>query len=433
MNIFIFHRDFRLEDNLGLIALREETERITLIFVMTNLQSKPQNNEYFSPRAFQAMIYCLKRLNQKKHINILQAKDESSAIKNLIKQGHKINKIYTNKDLSPFAWKRSLQMFALAKKHHFIYREFDDYLLNNYDKIKTEDGKFYQIFTPYFNKVIKQQKKIKITKLCDFNAQKLSENLTIDLNNFKDNDFSLPLTIKEVKQQIKNLPVAYEIERNILSNDQGTSHLSAAIKFGVVSIRQIHLWSWEKFQTFNNSFTRQLLWRDFFYQVTFNAFLQNKWKFGENWVKKMNALPWEKNNYLLEKWKKGQTGFPIVDSAMRELNDFGTMHNRARLIAASFLVKNCLVNWKEGEKYFAQKLIDYDPVVNQCSWQWVAGTGFDAQIFVRIFNPELQQKKFDKHFRYINRYLTIEEQKIPPVIDYQKSVKKALNVYNQYK
>ncbi len=431
MNIFIFHRDFRLEDNLGLIALRQETDLITLIFVMTKLQGEKQNNQYFSPRAFAAMIYCLKSLNKQKHLNVIKAQDEVSAIESLIKHGHKINRIYTNKDLSPFAWTRSLKMFELAKVHNFIYREFDDYLLNNYDAIKTGDGKFYQIFTPYFNKVIKQQKTIKVQSIADFVANKLPKNFTINLNDFPANDFNLPLTFNQVRQKIEQLPIAYEIKRNILSDDQGTSHLSAAIKFGVVSIRQIHLWAWQKFKKFDNAFSRQLLWRDFFYQVTFNAFLENKWQFGQNWIKKMNHLPWTKNVYLLEKWKNGQTGFLVVDSAMHELNNYGTMHNRARLIAASFLVKNCLIDWREGEKYFAQKLIDYDPIVNQCSWQWVAGTGFDAQMFVRIFNPHLQQQKFDKKLLYVNRFLSKKEQQLKPIIDYQKSVKKALKIYKE--
>lgn len=432
MNIFIFHRDFRIDDNTALNALIKKNSNVILLFIMTKVQTD-NKGDYFSPRGFQAMIYCLKKLNQQKHLNILEAENETAAIESLINQGLKIANIYTNKDLSAFAWKRSMKMFELARKNNFIYREFDDYLLHNYDLIKTSDHNFYQVFTPYFNKIISNQKEINVEKCLPFKALRLRTKMSLELNNYPSDNFGLPLTRSEVFSTISNLPLDYEQRRNFLYDSHATSHLSAAIKFGVVSIREIHHLVWKKFGTFNNAFTRQLLWRDFFYQATFNAFLQKKWIFGQNWLRKMNSFPWINNHALLEKWKTGQTGFQIVDAAMHELNLFGTMHNRARLIVASFLVKNLKIDWREGEKYFAQKLIDYDPIVNQCSWQWVAGTGFDAQPFIRIFNPEIQQKKFDPEKKYIKQFLPNDLQNIPPIIDYKDSVKSAIKIYSNFK
>lgn len=429
MNILIFHRDFRIEDNSGLIALAKEEKNIYLLFIFTDIQTK--NNPYYSDKSFQAMIYCLKQLSNKIHINFLTGFDEVSVIKQLIKANHKINKIYTNKDYTPFAINRSKQIQSLASEENFIYREFSDYLLFDIDQVQKNDHPpFYQVFTPYWNRVKVKPFPSVDTNIVKFNPMKL--NNTINISYFQYNDFNLPLTREKVKQAIFNLPSNYKILRDMLDQNNATSHLSCAIKFGIVSIRQIHLWTIKRFKIIDNDFTRQLIWKDFFYQAVYNGQIYKQWKFGQNWNRKMNNMKWVNNEQLFEKWKNGQTGVDIVDSAMNELNNYGTMHNRCRLITASYLVKNLNIDWKKGEQYFAQKLIDYDPIVNHCSWQWVAGTGFDAQPFIRIFNPYIQEKKFDPNRIYINKYLK-RNCPIEPIVDYATSVKEAKARYMNLK
>lgn len=420
MNIFIFHRDFRIEDNRGLIALAKEHKDIYLLFVFTTDQI--DNNEYFCQKSFEAMIFCLKELNKKVHINFLNEKNELEAIKKIINNNIKINKVYTNKDFSPYALQRSRAIKKYAEEVGFIYREFYDYMLFAPHQIKKPDGGFYQIFSWYW-KAIQTKSIPEIVVTPKFNALRMPG--IIDINKYKSDSFNLPLTKEQVELAITRLPKDYNNLRNEISLiDKGTSQISTAIKYGVVSIRQAHKWAYERFKFFNNSFSRQLLWRDFFYQATYFGQLQNNWKFGENWNKKMDKLSWNNNISHFEKWKNGETGVLLVDAGMKQLNDFGMMHNRVRMICASYLVKNLNIDWRLGEKYFATKLIDYDLIINHCSWQWVAGTGFDAQPYIRIFNPSLQQQKFDREFKYINHFLK-RDIKIDEIVDYKESVQKA--------
>lgn len=425
MNIFILHRDFRIHDNKGLIALAKEEKEIYLVFILTNEQTN--NNKFFNLKSFQAMIFCLKQLSKIVHINVLKAENELSAISNLLNQGIIINKIYTNKDFSPYALQRSHQLKKLSQAIGFIYREFDDYLLFAPHQIKKDDGSFYQIFTPYWNAVKTNKFNIKISSLAKFRAMKLAN--CEDISEMIADDFGLPLTREKVAIIVTRLTKDYQIRRDkidLIKNS--TSHISTAIKYGVVSIREVHFWAVERFGYFDNSFSRQLMWRDFFYQATYNAMLEKKWKFGTNWIKKMDNIVWDNNIENFKKWTQGETGIALIDAGINELNNYGTMHNRLRMICGSYLVKNLNIDWRWGEKYFAQKLIDYDPIVNQCSWQWVAGTGFDAQQYIRIFNPHLQQKKYDPNFIYINHFLS-RTKNIEEIIDFKTSVNEAKKRY----
>lgn len=427
MNLFIFHRDFRLTDNTALNTLAQEEQDLYLLFIFT--EDQIEKSSYFSERSFATLIFCLQQLAKKVTINCLKASNEWTAIAQLIKDGHQIKKVYTNKDYSPYALVRSHKMAALALQLGFIYREFQDYLLFSPTEITKDDGTFFRVFTPYWNKIRKKQMIPTVnSKQSYFKAQKLPN--TIDLNQFIGNHFNLPLTRLQVAKAIQQLPNDYEAQRNEIANDHGTSRISSALKYGVISIREAHWLGWKRFQTFDNPFNRQLIWRDFFYQVTYNTQKSKKWRFSENWNAKFNNLKWDNNILFFEKWKTGQTGVPLVDAGMNELNHFGTMHNRVRMICSSYLVKNLNIDWHWGEKYFAQQLIDYDPIINQCSWQWVAGSGFDAQPFIRIFNPYLQQVKFDPNHNYINKYLN-RTKPIPGLIDYQQSVKTAKQRYQQ--
>ena len=190
----------------------------------------------------------------------------------------------------------------------------------------------------------------------------------------------------------------YDKFRNELNIE--TTHMSAYIKFGCISIREVYH-KLAKLYNKKHPLIRQLIWREFYYHLNV-GFID---RFGKSLKPKYDKIKWSKNETLFEKWTKGQTGFPIVDACMQQINNTGFMHNRGRLIVASFLIKNLHHDWRKGEKYFAQQLVDYDPFVNNGNWQWVSGSGADSQPYFRIFNPMSQSKNYDKEAKYIKKWL----------------------------
>ena len=250
---------------------------------------------------------------------------------------------------------------------------------------------------------------------------------------------------KEALKILKNINSFsnYEKTRDVLSKN--TTHLSAYLKFGCISIREVYHVVKNKFGI-NDDIIKQLLWRDFYYHVGNEYTI-----WGKSMKEKYNKIKWLYNKKHFNKWKNAMTGFPIVDAAMRQLNETGFMHNRGRLIVASFLIKNLQIDWLWGEKYFATQLIDYDPLVNNGNWQWVAGTGTDSQPYFRIFNPWSQSEKHDKDCIYIKKWIpelkNVDNKDIhkwyktyknypnikypTPIIDYKKSREKTIDMYQK--
>ncbi|WP_348735098.1 FAD-binding domain-containing protein [Spiroplasma endosymbiont of Ammophila pubescens] len=251
-------------------------------------------------------------------------------------------------------------MRQLSKEYNFIYREFDDYVLIEPWTIKTTQNGYYTVFTPFWNKLKEHfnVNKIVLYKVKSFSPQQL-KNLEIlqDITNVKSSDFNLPLVSEKVKTTIFQLDQNYHQTRDFVDLETSTAKISTALKFGIISIRQCYLWSIEKFGVFDNAFARQLAW-----QVTYNAQLHQQWSFSENWNKKI-TIDWTNNLEWLQKWQNGETGYDFIDAGMKELKETGLLHNRARMVCASFLVKNLKIDWRKGEQYFTQQLIDYDPII----------------------------------------------------------------------
>lgn len=430
MNILLFHRDFRIEDNTALFELLKKTNNIYFIFIFTSIQM--ENNDYFSEKSFKFMVHCLKELSKRIKINFLKATSEKDAILYLLKAGYSIKRIYVNEDYTNYSIERSIYLKKLSKIYNFEYLEFLDNMLISPLSflLKTKTNNYFKIFTPFWNKMISIFKtyNIKIKNISKFNALELKTELNINIFDFESSHFNLPSSAMQCYKAILNLDNNYKISRNYFYLNN-TSLISASLKYGIISIRQAHLWGIEKFKNFNNSFNRQLMWRDFAYYSIYNARYFKNWKFGNN-LNSNIKVDWINNKNYLKKWKEGKTGYHLVDAGMRELNKTGKMHNRARLICASFLTKNLHIDWRIGEKYFAKNLIDYDPIVNQFSWQWAAGTGLDAQPYFRIFNPEIQLKKFDKDLIYINKFLFKKDFNLPKIVDYKESIKKTYKIYS---
>ncbi|ADO67148.1 putative CPD class I photolyase [Cafeteria roenbergensis virus] len=420
-NLFIFRRDLRIIDNLGLHQALKETNTIP-IFIFTHQQVI--NNPYLSDNSFGFLIESLEDLskqiskNKGKLYYFLTNKNttEIDIISQII-QYNNILKIYTNKDWTPYAKKRDDKLLEFGKKENIIINLIEDYTLLPMGSICTNNNTAYKIFTPFYNKSKELWKNIpkptkvnkyKFNKIKFINLIKSNINLSAMKQYYKSNSFRLVqggrknalLQLKKIKNQKE-----YSIKRNNLMYE--TTHLSAYIKFGCISIREV-FYKFKKYLKDNNTLYSQLFWREFYtyithyYQYVLQGQISNKVNL--DFQEKYGNFKWSNNKTFLNKWKKGETGFPIVDAGIKELLTTGYMHNRSRLLTSAFLIKLCLIDWREGEKYFAQKLTDYDPAQNNGGWQFHHGGASNADYF-RIISPISQANRFDKNAEYIKKWL----------------------------
>ena len=404
--LFIFRRDLRIIDNHGLHLLHQKCKNIYTIFIFTPEQVT-NANKYKSNNAVQFMIESLRELSaeiDKKggHLYTFYGTNEK-IVANLI-QELKIDMVCFNLDITPYARERDEKIIGLCEKMEtYIMYDWDYYLLEP-NQVLNGTGEPYQKFTPFYEKALKAGVESP-KKIVHFKFIKTGKHLdhTISLNEafnkfVSENENILvhggrEKALNALKTAIKTQKHYSETHNDLI---QPTSLLSAYIKFGCVSIREV-------FHAFkhNKALVRQLYWRDFYSQVMYHfPYVLDK-PLKPNYAK----IKWHINERWFNLWCKGETGFPIVDAGMRELVVTGWMHNRARLIVASFLVKTLLINWKKGEQFFAKNLTDYDPANNNGNWEWIMGGGADSQPFFRIFNPWEQGKNFDPDCEYIKRWI----------------------------
>ncbi len=414
--IFIFRRDFRLMDNVGLLELAKKCDLIYPIFIFTPEQVS--SNPYKSDSSVQFMIESLISLNsQIKNMSIgagLQCfyGKNTEILKKIIKElgggGDKgISYIGYNRDYTPYAKKRDEDIENLCDKLDIEIVIGEDYYLHSPGSILNSTGKPYQKFTPYYTVArSKRVNNVAGASRIEFAKFSVGKNLgEISLSSAMEKfcksvapEILVHGGLEEGKKVLRDAlqnAGSYANKHNILS--WNTTHLSAYIKFGVFSIREIY----HKFIGHSSEIIRQLIWRDFYAQLLhfFPEVLDGPMK------PAYKKIHWHHNSAWFNSWKAGKTGFPIVDACMRELNSTGFCHNRGRLIVASFLVKTLLINWQEGEKYFAKKLTDYDPASNNLNWQWIASSAVDSQPYFRIFNPWSQGKDYDKDCEYIKKWV----------------------------
>ena len=400
--LFIFRRDYRIIDNNGLNYAMNKFDKVIPIFIFTPEQTK--NNKYFSDNCFQFLIESLKELDKelkknKSKLHIFQG-DNVLVLKKIIKKIDVTDIVY-NMDYTPYARKRDKQIQKFCKKEKINCHEIEDYLISKIGELNKKDGNPYTVFTPFRNNGLKykvekpKSKKIKNLKKVNLTEQgflKYEKNDNILYNGGRKNGLKM---LNKLKNHIK-----YDDNRNTLSLT--TTHLSAYIKFGCISIREAY-WKIRDLFGSKHGLLSQLFWREFYYYITyyFPHTLQ-----GKNYNSKYDKIKWETSKTNFKKWCEGKTGFPVVDAGMIEMNTTGYMHNRSRLITANFLNRMLGYHWTVGEKYYAQTLFDYDPAVNNGNWQWIASTGTDPKpYFQRLFNPMLQSKKFDVEAEYIKKWL----------------------------
>ena len=401
-SLFLFRRDLRLHDNTGLLHALAQGTPVLAAFIFDPRQTDP--HPYRSEPGFAFLLNALHALAEELaavggRLHLLQGPPEQ-VLQELIEQ-EAVQAVHVNRDFTPFSRQRDQQLATLCEERGVSWRAHDDLLLLPPEAGLKANGTPYTVFTPFYKNAQKQVIDApEPFARGSFVTRDLSVNpafaATLDA-------FGTPepggrpdaLAILGRATEFRN----YDTERDFPEH-LGTTRLSAHHKFGTVSVRE----SWQALTQAlgaDSGLVRQLYWRDFFTHIAWHF----PEVFGQAFQKRFDAVPWKTDPDRFERWCQGQTGFPLVDAGMRELNETGYMHNRARMVTASFLTKNLHIDWRWGERYFAQKLVDYDPCVNNGSWQWAASTGCDAQPYFRIFNPWLQQQRFDPNARYIHRWV----------------------------
>jgi deoxyribodipyrimidine photo-lyase len=409
--IHIFHRDFRLYDNTALYELSKKCDKIILVFIFDPIQINPRKNEYFSSNCVQFMIESLEDLNNdiNKRYNsslLLFHGDTMNIIKH-IKSKWDFQYLSMNMDYTPFAKKRDNEILKWAQSHNINTIYTDDICLHPIKSVLTGNGEVYKVFTPYFRAAskisVRHTEKEPYEKRQFIDDMKSSDMITFtDAHKYykKNDNVYIRGGRKDALKILTNLKEFkdYNNERDYPAIP--STMLSAYNKFGCISIRELHEVIVSKLGKSNKLYT-QLYWRDFYYNIAY----EYGYVFGKAFREKYNKLKWDNNNKLFEKWMKGETGVPIIDAGMRQLNTTGFMHNRLRMMVSMYLTKDLLIDWRWGEKYFATQLIDYDPAQNNGGWQWSASTGTDSQPYFRIFNPYTMTNKVDPDGEYIKTWL----------------------------
>jgi deoxyribodipyrimidine photo-lyase len=405
-SIYIFRRDLRLEDNTGLIKALELSELVIPIFIL-NPKQVTSENEFYNPHSIEFLFNTLRELHlslEKKgsKLHLFYGK-QLEILEELVKE-HSIDAIFQNKDYTPFARKRDLSIKEVCSNLSIDCNLYHDYLLNAPKEVLKGDGTPYGVFTPYWKRASLNEVKHPTENVYENYFSIESSPITLLDKILPKKNSSLLLkggrseALSMIDNEIKNLD-SYENERDLPSK-QGTSRLSGHLKFGTISPRELYFLLQEHLKN-PNPIQRQLYWRDFWVYITYHS----PKVFKTTYIKKYEELDWQFNENKWIAWCEGKTGFPIVDAGMRELNTTGYMHNRVRMIVASFLTKDLHISYKHGEKYFGQKLLDYDPALNNGNWQWAASTGCDGQPYFRIFNPWRQQIRFDPNCEYIKKWI----------------------------
>jgi len=424
VSIFWFRRDLRLHDNAALYHALKESSNVLPIFIFDKniLDSLPKDDARVT-FIHQELTNIQKELRAMDSDILCFYDDPIQVFKQLI-QDYSIEKVYTNHDYEPYAQTRDGQIKDLLAESSIEFKTYKDQVIFEKEEVLSDTGKWYSVFTPYSKKwksklTDDHLKPYPMEQYFDhFLKQKQADIPSLESMNFTLSSIAIPS--REVDKDIIN---HYYEKRNFPSELSGTTRLGLHLRFGTISIRALAKTAKE----LNETFLNELIWRDFYHQILWFNPQVIKTAFKPQYDK----IEWVNNEEHFQKWCQGMTGYPIVDAGMRQLNATGYMHNRVRMIVASFLCKHLLIDWRWGEAYFAEKLLDFDLAANNGGWQWASGSGCDAAPYFRIFNPALQTEKFDKDYKYIRQY--VPEFGTPlypkPIIIHEEARKRCLEVY----
>lgn len=399
VSIFWFRRDLRLHDNAGLYHALKSGYPVVPVFIfdtdiLDELEDRKDRRLVFIHNTLENIQDRLKE--QESTLHILHA-TPLAAFRKLL-EAYDVKAVYTNHDYEPYAIQRDKDISAFLKEKGIAFHTYKDQVIFERGEVVKDNGQPYTIFTPY-------SKRWK-SRLTDAYLKPYPTGSHLD-QLFRQAPKQLPSLKALGFEQIRINTVAPELEKNIArhydrtrdfpANEDGTTRLSVHLRFGTVSIRGIAA----RARQLNETLLNELIWRDFYQMILFHM----PHIVDQSCKPAYDHIRWRNNEREFEAWCTGQTGYPLVDAGMRQLNETGWMHNRVRMIVASFLCKHLLIDWRWGEAYFGKKLIDYDLAANNGGWQWCAGSGCDAAPYFRVFNPETQMKKFDPELTYVRRWV----------------------------
>lgn len=440
--IFWHRRDLRIHDNAGLYRALKNAGNVLPIFIFDRcILDKLEDRADARVEFIHGAVTDLAKAYAE-HGGGLRVfyGDPAKIWPQIIKDYPELTAVYTNRDYEPYAKERDAAVAELLAQQNISFQDYKDHVIFAGDEVTKNDGDPYTVFTPYMRKW-RATLAEKTSEYTDENGQ--LKTISYFLKPYPtekymdrllavEEQFSIPslaeMNFEPTEVEIPSTSVSRKLIRNYnetrdIPSIEGTSRLGIHFRHGTISIREKAL----KAMDLNDTYVNELVWRDFYSQI-----LQHFPRVAENCFReKYEAVPWENNEEHWTAWCEGRTGVPIVDAGMRELNATGFMHNRVRMIVASYLTKHLLIDWRWGEAYFAKKLLDFDLASNNGGWQWAASCGTDAQPYFRIFNAESQQKKFDPQFVYIRKWVPeFESASYPdPLIEHKEGRERALRVY----
>jgi deoxyribodipyrimidine photo-lyase len=427
VSVMWFRRDLRLFDNAALLNALKGANPVLPIFIfdkniLDRLEDKADRRVTFIHAALEDMQQQLAAMGSTLQLFYGTPKE---AFVQLLQQ-YDVKEVFANHDYEPYAAERDTLIASLLQSKGSTLHTFKDQVIFEKLEVTKDDGKPYTVFTPYSKK---WKARLAEADTASYPTEKYFSNfyrqpalplITIEQMGFITTDKPFP-----AKQLNEELVKKYTEQRNFPAVN-GTSRLGVHLRFGTVSIRQLA----RKALSLNETFLNELIWRDFYHMILWNF---PQVGLGKAFKPEYDRIEWLHDEQVFEKWCHGQTGYPIVDAGMRELNETGFMHNRVRMIVASFLTKHLLLDWRLGEAWFAKKLLDFDLAANNGGWQWAAGSGCDAAPYFRVFNPRLQTEKFDKDLQYIRKWIPeLDNFDYPePVVVHEVARKRALEVYGK--
>jgi deoxyribodipyrimidine photo-lyase len=420
-----FRRDLRLHDNAALFAALQSGEPVLPIFIFDQniLEELPKDDARvtFIHRQLQQLHNQLRSVGSGLavfHGNPIEVLERLTA-------EHHVSAVYTNHDYEPYARKRDKEVYELLKGRDIAFKTAKDQVIFEKSEVVKDDGTPYVVFTPFSRK---WKERFQAQPPVSLPSEQLLDRCAkheLPFLSMEDIGFTETTIVIPEPRVDDHLMDNYEATRNFPAQ-AGTSLLGLPLRFGTVSIREL---ARKAAARTNPTFLNELIWREFFMQILWHFPHTPKKSFKE----KYDHVRWDNNEELFKRWCEGKTGYPIVDAGMRQLNATGWMHNRVRMITASFLCKHLLIDWRWGESYFALKLLDYEQASNVGNWQWAAGSGVDAAPYFRIFNPTEQLKKFDPKGTYTRKWVPEWESLhyTKPIVEHKEARERCLRVYKE--
>lgn len=427
VSIFWFRRDLRLDDNLGFLqALKGEYPVLPIFIFDKDILSELPNDDARVSYIFEQLQIMRKELQENHESSIGMFYDKPINVFEKLLEDYDIQAVFTNTDYEPYAKERDSQIQNLLENKEIEFFSYKDQVIFEKSEVVKSDDTPYLVYTPYMKKwkEVFKSHDLKIYYTNDYLSNLIGNtrlpNLSLSDIGFKKSSIQFPeydITPTTIQE--------YENNRNLPAKES-TSNLSPHLRFGTISIRKVLK---KALNAENETFWNELIWREFFMQILYHY----PETVTDAFKSKYDNIKWRNNEKEFELWKKGKTGYPMVDAGMRQLNKTGLMHNRVRMVVGSFLCKHLLIDWRWGEAYFAEKLLDYEMSSNVGNWQWVAGCGVDASPYFRIFNPQSQLEKFDKDKEYIKHWIPEYDTKDYPerMVDHKEARERCLQVYKE--